>query len=115
MYAPQAVLLYSTAGSEDEARGIARALIGERLAACVNLLPGMESFYHWKGTVESDREIVVLAKTRPDLAEAARRCIQEHHSYECPCVVVLPIIGGHPPFLDWISSETTNAISDEEM
>lgn len=95
-----------TAGSLDEARQIASALVAERLAACANLLPGMESVYRWQGKVESETEIVIIAKTRESLFEQLRARIVELHSYDCPCIVALPITDGHPEFLSWIRQNT---------
>ena len=102
-------LIYITAGSMDEARKIADAVIGERLAACVNILPGMISLYRWKGKVAADEEIVVIAKTCENLVEPLTARVAEIHSYDCPCIVAIPIDGGNPTFLSWIYEETANA------
>jgi periplasmic divalent cation tolerance protein len=100
------VLVYSTAPSEDEARRIGGVLVAERLAACVNLLPGMMSIYRWQGAVEQASEVVLLAKTMSGKAQQVCDRIAELHSYDCPAAVVLPIIGGYNPFLKWINEET---------
>ena len=100
--------VYMTAGSLDEARTIGRLLIEERLAACVNLIDGMRSLYRWKGAVQEDTETVVIAKTRADLVARLTARVQAIHSYDCPCVVALPVQGGHQPFLDWIVAETAD-------
>ncbi len=99
-------MVYMTAADEDEARRIGGALVAERLAACVNVIPGMRSFYRWQGEVRDDREVVVIAKTRETLVDALVARVKELHSYECPCVVALPIVAGNPDFLDWIEAET---------
>lgn len=99
-------LIYVTADGLDEARRIGTALIEERLAACVNLIEGMRSLYHWQGAVEEGREVIVLAKTRADLVDRLTARVVTLHSYDCPCVVSVPIDGGHPPFLAWIAEET---------
>lgn len=105
--APEALQwLYVTAASAAEAESIARALVGERLAACANVLEGMRSYYWWEGGVQEGREAVLVLKTRRSLTEAATRRIVELHSYSCPCVVALDIAGGHPEFLTWIVNET---------
>lgn len=99
-------LIYLTASSPEEARRLADALVGERLAACVNILGAIESVYRWQGAVVSDIETGLLAKTTVDRVEAVSRRIAELHSYECPCVVSVPIDGGNPEFLKWISKNT---------
>jgi len=102
----QAILVYMTAGSEEEARNLADALITDRLAACVNILPGMQSCYRWKGEIERAVEVVLIAKTKAALLPEVVARVKEIHSYEVPCVVSLPITNGNPDFLDWIMAET---------
>ncbi len=99
-------MVYMTAADEDEAGRIGRALVEERLAACVNVIPGMRSFYRWRGEVQDDREVVMIAKTREGLLDALVARVKELHSYDCPCVVALPIVAGNPDFLAWIEAET---------
>jgi periplasmic divalent cation tolerance protein len=99
-------LVYMTASSADEAAKLAEALVGERLAACVNVIDGMTSWYRWEGAVQNERELVVLAKTRIDLVEALTARVKALHSYSVPCVVALPIAGGNADFLRWIAEET---------
>jgi periplasmic divalent cation tolerance protein len=101
-----AVWIYMTAGSLDEARDIGRTLVDERLAACVNILEGMRSLYRWDGGVEEDEEVVLIAKSRSTLVDALTERVKAIHSYDCPCVIALPITGGNPEFLDWIGLET---------
>ncbi len=100
------VLVYMTAESVDQARRLGRTLVERRLAACVNILPDMQSLYWWDGAVQEGQEAVLVAKTREDLAPALTEAVKALHSYKCPCVVVLPIIGGNPDFLRWIGAET---------
>ena len=97
---------YMTAGDIDEARLIARTIVDERLAACANILPEMESIYHWEGAVQSDREVVIIAKTPRTLFEKLRARVVELHSYDYPCVVALNLADGHPAFLEWIAAQT---------
>ncbi|MBI9077248.1 MAG: divalent-cation tolerance protein CutA [Desulfatibacillum sp.] len=101
-----AILVYMTAPNMDEARAIASALVEERLAACANVLPHMESVYQWKGKMERDSEVVVIAKTKASLADRLTARVLELHSYEVPCVVTMPVTGGNPAFLAWIDGET---------
>ena len=101
----KANFIYMTAGSKDEATKIAKELVTSRLAACVNLLDNMNSFYLWQGEIQEDTEVVMIAKTTegriPELVEK----VKSMHSYDCPCIVSLPVLGGYRPFLDWIAEE----------
>jgi len=99
-------LIYITCASEAEAEQIARTLVEERLAAGVNLLPGVRSVYRWQGKVESAAEVVLIAQTRTDLVEQLTARVAGLHSYETPCVVAIPITSGNPAFLRWIEEET---------
>ncbi|PIW25913.1 MAG: divalent-cation tolerance protein CutA [Rhodospirillales bacterium CG15_BIG_FIL_POST_REV_8_21_14_020_66_15] len=101
-----AKLIYMTAADTAEARRISEALVGERLIACANILGAMESVYWWQGKVTRGDEVAVILKTRAALVDAVIARAAELHSYDCPCLVVLDIGGGHAPFLDWISAET---------
>jgi periplasmic divalent cation tolerance protein len=102
----QAVLVYTTFPDEEAAQAIAEALVRERLAACVNLVPGMRSVYAWKGAVERASEVVGIVKTRAGLAEAVRDAIKARHPYETPIVLFIPVGGGDAATLDWIMAET---------
>ena len=97
---------YITCKDVAEARRIGRGLVDEGLAACVNILPGMESHYRWNGKVESAQEVVLIAKTRAEARETLLERVLERHSYETPCVVFLPVAGGNPDYLDWIARES---------
>ena len=99
-------LVYMTAPNDDEAIAIARALVDEQLAACVNIMGAMRSVYRWQGNIEEDAEIVLIAKTRSDLVPALTEKIRDIHSYDCPCVVSLSIDGGNQEFLAWIDGQT---------
>ena len=98
--------VYMTTGSQEEARHIGRVLVEERLAACVNILPGMNSIYWWDGALQDDQETVLIAKTRAELLEGLTERVRALHSYSCPCVVALPIEGGNAAYLDWLAAET---------
>ena len=101
------VLVYVTTESREQAIGIGRVLVGERLAACANVSGPITSIYRWEGLVHEDEEHVLIAKTRDSLVERLEARVKTLHSYDCPCVVALPITGGHRPFLEWIVAETT--------
>jgi periplasmic divalent cation tolerance protein len=102
----RAVLVYTTFPDEATALAIGAALVREKLAACVNVIPGMKSVYAWKGAVERAEEVVGLVKTREGLTEAVRAALKECHPYETPIVLVLPVSGADPDTLAWIRAET---------
>jgi periplasmic divalent cation tolerance protein len=97
------LLAYITCPDVDEARRIGRALVHEDLAACVNILPKMESFYRWEGKIENDQETVLIAKTRAPTRDALLERVLDLHPYEVPCVLFVPVSGGNPEYLDWIA------------
>lgn len=98
--------IYITTRDKDEARRIGQALVESRLAACVNVIDGMNSMYWWKGQLQDDSEAVLIAKTKESLVPDLVAMVKELHSYECPCVIVFPIVGGNTDFLEWIETET---------
>jgi periplasmic divalent cation tolerance protein len=99
-------IVLSTAGSEQEAHKIAHTLVKRRLAACVNILPQVQSIYRWKGEIESAQEWLLLIKTRADKFPAVRDAIGELHSYEVPECIVLEIEDGSLPYLQWLEKAT---------
>jgi periplasmic divalent cation tolerance protein len=101
-----AVLILTTAPNGDVAALIAATLVDERLAACVSQVPGVLSRYRWAGNVEEAAEVLVLVKTRRGLEDALMRRLAELHPHEVPEVLVLPVSGGHIPYLDWIGEAT---------
>jgi len=99
--------VYMTARDDEQARGIGRALVEERLAACVNVLGPMNSFYWWNGAVQDDREVALIAKTRAERLPQLIERVKQLHSYTCPCIVVLPLVAGNPDYLAWLQAETS--------
>ena len=95
-------IVLSTAGSEEEARRIARYLVERQLAACVNVIPRMESVYRWQGKIESNQECLLVIKTNADQFPAVRDAICELHSYELPECIALSIEDGSSEYLDWL-------------
>lgn len=104
------MLVYITASSRDEASAIGRDVVNARLAACANVLGDITSFYWWNGTVKEDGEVPMILKTQDYLVERLTQRVKELHSYDCPCIVVVPIAGGNPEFLEWISNETEDPL-----
>ncbi len=97
------ISLYVTVPSEELARSIAHTLVNERLVACVNIVPAITSIYAWEGVLLEDAEVLMFAKTDRARMERAGARIVELHSYDVPCLLALPIVGGHGPYLDWLN------------
>ena len=102
-------LIYMTAETVEEAKALGRALVEARLAACANVISGMIPIFWWEGEVQESSEAVLIAKTRRDLVDALTAFVKARHSYDCPCVVALPIEAGNLAFLEWIGTETRRA------
>jgi periplasmic divalent cation tolerance protein len=92
----------TTTGTEEEARRLARELVERKLAACVNIVPQVESVYRWQGKIESAQEWLLVIKTRADVLDRLQAAIRELHSYEVPEFVVLRIESGSEEYLRWI-------------
>jgi periplasmic divalent cation tolerance protein len=99
-----AVVVLMTAGSREEAARLAEMLVGARIAACVQIMPEMESIYHWKGAVRRDPEILLLAKTTRARFDDLEREVRALHSYETPEIVALPITNISAPYLEWLGA-----------
>lgn len=99
------VIVFSTAASLAEATRIADALVEERLAACVTVVPGARSVYRWQGRVEHADEVLLVVKTVAARLEALTARVRALHSYEVPELVAVPITGGWPPYLAWLADE----------
>jgi len=104
----RAIFVYTTYPSLVEAERAGRSLVERRLCACVNILPGMVSFYWWQGAIERGDEVVMIIKTRAALAEAVRVAVKEMHSYTTPAVLVIPIESVDPDYQAWIMRETAS-------
>jgi periplasmic divalent cation tolerance protein len=105
----RAVFVYTTYPSVVEAQTAGKALIEGRLAACVNILPGMISLYAWEGAVERAEEVVLIIKTRAALAEKVRAAVKEMHSYTTPAILVIPLEGVDSSYLEWLLAATRGA------
>jgi periplasmic divalent cation tolerance protein len=103
----QYVLVLSTLPADADLNALARALVEDRVAACVNLLPPMESVFRWKGEVDRETERQLLIKTSRDRVAALWERIRALHPYEVPEFIVLPIIDGNPAYLAWIGASTS--------
>jgi periplasmic divalent cation tolerance protein len=98
------IVVLITASSEEEGHKIAKLLVNERKAACVNIVPGVDSLFRWKGKIDSARESLLLVKTRASLFSEIISLVKETHSYEVPEIIALPIIGGSEDYLKWLDS-----------
>jgi periplasmic divalent cation tolerance protein len=101
-------IVLSTAGSQDEARKIARHLVESRLAACVNIVPQVESTYRWQGKVESSQEWLLVIKTAADRFARVQEAIRELHSYELPECIAINIEDGSTDYLEWLTKSLEN-------
>jgi periplasmic divalent cation tolerance protein len=97
-------LVVSTAGSQEEARKIANALVERKLAACVNIVAQVESIYRWQGKVESSCEWLLLIKTTAEKFKQVREAVAELHSYELPELITIAVDDGSPGYLAWLAS-----------
>jgi periplasmic divalent cation tolerance protein len=102
-----AIFVYVTTANQDEALRIGRTLVGERLAACANVIDGMQSIYRWNDEIREDSETVLILKSSADALAALTERVKALHSYECPCVSALPIVGGNDAYLDWIAGQVS--------
>lgn len=98
----EAIVVLMTAGSREEAARLADCLVVARLAACVQIMPEVESVYHWKGNVERDAEILLLAKTTQAKFAELESAVRALHSYETPEIIALPVTAVSAPYLEWL-------------
>lgn len=100
------LFVYVTAPSLEEAKNIVRKIVENRLAACGNILPKMQSFYWWDGKVNMDEEVVLILKCPERNFLKVQEMIKQNHSYECPCIIAMPIVDGAPEYMKWLLDET---------
>jgi periplasmic divalent cation tolerance protein len=98
----EAIVVLMTAASSEEAVRIAETLVAQKLAACVQILPEIQSIYVWKADVQRDREVLLIAKCTRSNFEALERQVRAIHSYETPEIVALPVVSGSKPYMDWL-------------
>jgi|ERR1051326_4383202 periplasmic divalent cation tolerance protein len=106
------IVVFSTCASAEEARRIAADLIGQRLAACVNLLPPIRSVYHWKDAIEDGEETLMMIKSSRPLFERLKAAIVRLHSYDVPEIIALPIVDGNASYLAWMDKELAQTESE---
>jgi periplasmic divalent cation tolerance protein len=103
---PRSILVLTTLPERADAETLARELLVARLAACIQIGAAVQSLYHWKGEIETAREVPMAIKTRVELYAQVERAIRERHPYELPEIVAVPITDGLPAYVDWIAAET---------
>jgi len=103
---PMVSVVYSTVGTPEEARTIARALVKDKLVACVNIIPTVHSIYRWQGKIEEGDECLLMIKTTERNVEKTIHTIRELHSYEVPEIIVTPPVGGLKEYLNYVEDET---------
>jgi periplasmic divalent cation tolerance protein len=96
------IVVFITAADAHEAERISRILLERKKAACVNILPGVNSSFWWQGKIESAKEILLIAKTKASLLEDLVAAVKSVHSYDVPEIIALPVIGGNPDYLKWL-------------
>ncbi len=101
------IVVFVTCQNVDEARKIAKALLSKRLAACINILPQIESIYWWKNKIEESKEVLLIIKSKTALLNELIAEVKSLHSYETPEIIALPIIGGHTNYIKWLDQETS--------
>jgi periplasmic divalent cation tolerance protein len=109
MNTERAVFVYTTYPSVVEAEEAGRALVERRLCACVNVLPGMVSYYWWNGALERGEEAVMIIKTRASLSGEVEAAVKAMHSYSTPAILVIPLESVEPSYLAWLLAETAPA------
>ena len=101
-----AMLVLTTLPNSDAAADLAKKVVGEKLAACANVMPAVRSIYRWQGALQDENEVLVLLKTRQARFEKLKARILELHPYDVPEVIAIPVEQGHGAYLDWIANET---------
>tara|TARA_B100000941_G_C28176642_1_gene384969 strand:- start:270 stop:593 length:324 start_codon:yes stop_codon:yes gene_type:complete len=102
------IFSYVTVESLEQAELIAKKLIEDKLAACVNVIPKVSSYYEWQGKVCKDEELILLIKSLEPLFEEIKKTILSLHSYELPSILKLPCLGGHKDYLKWLKEQVSN-------
>ncbi|KAM3237725.1 protein CutA, chloroplastic [Capsicum chacoense] len=100
------IVVYVTVPNKDLGIKLAGSIVKEKLAACVNRVPGVESVYEWQGEIQTDSEELLIIKTRESLLEALTEHVKANHEYDAPEVIAMPIVGGSPQYLEWLKNST---------
>lgn len=98
--------VYTTHENKAKALEMGKILVREKLIACTNIFENVSSIYEWKGEIIEDSEVLMIMKTKSSLFVELQKRVEELHSYDCPCIVGLPIIKGNEPYLNWLKQQT---------
>jgi len=101
------LIVFITCGTEDEATHISNTLVQKNLIACGNIIPEITSIFRWEGRLNSDEEVLLIAKSRQGVLDELMDEVRELHSYQTPEIIAMPIVGGSKAYLDWVIDETT--------
>jgi periplasmic divalent cation tolerance protein len=104
------VVLFITTADKKQAQDIASALVAKRLAACVNIIQGVESVFRWQGKLDQQKECLLIVKSKKPLIPKLIKLVKSLHSYEVPEIIAFPIIAGNKDYLDWLDESTRNAV-----
>ncbi len=104
---PEFIQIYWTCGSLDEARQISRSLVEEKLVACANIIPWIESIFLWDEQIDTSQETKVIFKTQRALFDSVKKAILNRSKYEVPEILMVPILGGNQEYLDWLAQNTS--------
>ncbi|XP_024988928.1 protein CutA, chloroplastic [Cynara cardunculus var. scolymus] len=100
------IVVYVTVPNKEAGKKLAASIVKEKLAACVNRVPGVESVYLWQGEIQNDSEELLIIKTRESLLNALTEHVKANHEYDVPEVIAMPIMGGSIPYLEWLKNST---------
>lgn len=100
------LIVYITCSNLEQAKSIGKTVVEEKLAACANCIPSMQSIYMWKGSLQEDNEVILILKTTSKRISELEKRVKELHSYETPCIIYFKLDGGSKEYLDWISEMT---------
>ncbi len=109
--ASKAIVVLVTVATQKNADKIAKVLLEKRLAACVNIIPGLRSFFHWKGKIERTEEFLMIIKTKKSYFSSLEKLVKANHSYSVPELISLPITDGSADYLNWLLSECSPKLS----